>query len=235
MRIVFLGRRYVSLVRELRWFRLGLTLISVGAAIAAGYAVGKVVSIVGRWLGHPLDELNIEVAPALASIGGAAMTIGYVLPSAVPAIVRNVTRLRALVALRPLWRELYVIDPEAAFDGGRRWAVRDRLHRQVVEIRDWLLRLRPFLHPHVDEIADGLVRGAGLPERNVAPTIEAARIAAALAAWKRQDRAAPSSDLSFSTPTRPGLRGEIDHLVPLARAFSSPVVAEVVAAARNPS
>ncbi|MFD1051056.1 hypothetical protein ACFQ1S_38765, partial [Kibdelosporangium lantanae] len=72
-RIVGLGIRYLRVVTGYRWFRASLFLIAVGALTGSMYAFGKAVSIVGTWFGHPFRELNVDIAPAIASLGATAM------------------------------------------------------------------------------------------------------------------------------------------------------------------
>lgn len=207
-RIVGLGIRYLRVVAGFRWFRLSLFLIAIGALTGSMYAFGKAISIIGTWFGHPFRELNVDIAPAIASLGATAMAIGYVLPSAGQTIARQVMWLRAYVQLKPLWRALYVVDPDASFSGRRGWSIRGRVHRQVVEIRDWLLRLQPYLDENVGQHADG-------------PTAEAARLARALEAWRRDELSPNPAVDGLATPDRSGLRAEITKLVPLARALGS--------------
>jgi hypothetical protein len=229
-RIVLLGVRYLRVVPGYMWFRAGLFLISAGALTGSGYAFGKAVSIVGTWFGSPFRELNVVVAPAIASIGATAMAVGYVLPSVGQTVARQVMWVRAYVHLRPLWRALYVVDPDASFAGRRGWSFRGRVHRQVVEIRDWLLRLRPYVDSDIAEIAREHV--AALPDEQRAPVVEAVRLTAALDAWRRSELSSTPAENGIATPDRAGLRAEVSLLVPLSRALGSPSVAAVLAAVR---
>jgi len=229
-RIVLLGVRYLHVVGGFMWFRAGLFLISGGALIGSGYAFGKAVSIVGTWFGSPFRQLNVVVAPAIASMGATAMAVGYVLPSVGQTVARQVMWVRAYVHLKPLWRALYVVDPGASFSGRRGWSFRGRVHRQVVEIRDWLLRLQPYVDEDVASVARRHV--AGLREEQRGATVEAARLTVALAAWRRSELSASPAVEGIATPGRPGLRAEVGELVPLSRALGSSTVFAVVAALR---
>lgn len=230
IRIILLCRRWIGEVDRI-WLRRGLRLLAVGSTIALGYSVGKVIAIVAAWFGIGLRRLNTDIAPAFASLGATVMLVGYLCPSLAPWLLHTVARLRALPRLRPLWLALREVAPELAHTSARRRpASRDRVYRRVIEIRDWLLRLQPHLSAEATAVAERLATELAVPERTRAAAIEAARIAAALRAY-RLGLPPALDDESFTEPNQPTLAGELAWLVEVAVQFdTAPLVPATLAA-----
>jgi hypothetical protein len=93
--------------------------------------------------------------------------------------------------LHPMWATLLRAAPEVQLPPrpGRRFSIRYRLHRRVIEIRDAQLALRPYLRRSVARQAADAAWSAGLaPDRRVA-VVEAVVIVTALDACLRGDPA----------------------------------------------
>lgn len=230
LRIILLCRTWIGQLDTQTWLRRGLRLLAVGGTIALGYAVGKVIAIVGSWFDIDLKSLNTDIAPAFASLGAIFMLTGYLCPSLVPWAARTRAQLRALPRLRPLWTALQPVAPELAQSPlTRRPASRDQLYRRVIEIRDWLLRLQPHLSAAATATAERLAEDLAIPAEQRTAAVEAARIAAALYA-REQGIPETNEDETFTDPDKPSLAGELDWLVTVAEQYSSsPLVPAVLA------
>ncbi|WP_051020401.1 MAB_1171c family putative transporter [Nocardia araoensis] len=233
IRIVVLCLRWMGEVDRI-WLRRGLRLLALGSTIALGYSAGKLISIVGAWSGIDLRRLSTDIAPAFASLGATLMLIGYLAPSLAPWLLHTTARLRALPRLRPLWLALREVDPELAHPPDRRGAAaRDRVYRRVIEIRDWLLRLRPHLSAEAVAVAERLASELAIPGRDRAAAIEAARIAAALRSH-RLGLPPTGEDQSFREPSQPTLAAELAWLVEVAVQFDTgPLTSATLAELEN--
>ena len=135
-----------------------------------------------------------------------------------PALTR-----RALRRLMPLRSALCDAIPEAAsivVPDGRR-ALRFRLYQRVIEIRDAALMLRPYRDPEVASAAARAAHADGLSGRELAATVEAAVLAAAVRAWNAGRPALnPAGDTGMAPALGLGLRSEADWLAAVSRAFA---------------
>jgi hypothetical protein len=189
--------------------RLGLRTIAAGTAMIALYAAVKTGLIVARGAGMPIDFES--VAPwgrSLQGIGTLLAVTGALVP--VGQRVRSVTATwRSLLALRPLWTAMRDAFPEVILFTPRRAAielagvddVHLRLYRRVIEIRDGMLALRPYL--------------SGVSPST--PEAEAAAIASALR--RRADGVAPASHAQTFAPVGPQMSDEVAWLSRVSRAY----------------
>ncbi|GIE97363.1 MAB_1171c family putative transporter [Paractinoplanes rishiriensis] len=155
--------------------RLGLRAIAVGAALVATYAAAKTGMIIARGTGTPVDFPAIEPVARDVQAAGFLLTVaGATVPASRRA--RSVwAAYRSLLALRPLWTAMRDAFPEVILFTPRRAVielagvddVHLRLYRRVIEIRDGMLALRPYLP-------------AGPPAGDDPAAAEAAAIALAL-------------------------------------------------------
>lgn len=239
-----LGWRYAGIVRQPSLAR-GLRVISVGAAFALLYCVGKIAAVTGALIGWDLTRLSTVWAPASASLGAVVMTIGITLPRWEPRLTAAAYRLWAFRTLYPLWRAMYDADPGIALDpppAGWRAAyglrdLRHRLYRRVIEINDGRLTLlRDHFDPRVADAARQLGHDAGLTGDRLRATQEAAVLAAALRARADGTPAAESS-MAWTVAAEPGreqLADELPWLTEVARAFrTSPIVRSAVDSTRS--
>jgi hypothetical protein len=222
--------------------RLGLLMVSAGAAVGGVYAAVQLVFVVLTLILHRnLLAIETQVAHPLVILAALLASIGSTLPS----WGRRLRMQRpadwlslyvSYLTLYPLWRSLYEAAPQIALHPGPRWAdrlppgnVRYRLTRRVIEIRDGLLLLRPYRSPDAADEARALARGHGLKGLELSATVEAAEIAMALRA--RRAAAAPATattGFSESAPRlgpAPRIADEISWLARVTYAFHrSPVV-----------
>ncbi|HEX5201312.1 MAG TPA: MAB_1171c family putative transporter [Actinoplanes sp.] len=189
--------------------RLGLRTIAVGAAMIAVYAAAKTVLIVLHGAGVPIDFP--DVAPGGRLLQGAG-TLLAVAGALVPAGRRARSVLgtyRDLLVLRPLWTAMRDAFPEVILFTPRRAVIEMagvddvhlRLYRRVIEIRDGMLALRPYL-PGVE---------------HETPEAEAAAIAEALR--RRAAGVAPAADQRGFAEIGPEMSDEVAWLSRVSRAY----------------
>jgi hypothetical protein len=189
--------------------RLGLRTVSVGLAMIVVYAVVKTVLIVLRGAGVPIDfEAVAPWGRTLQGLGTLLTVAGAVVPAGRRA--RSVwAAYRSLLMLRPLWKAMRDAFPEVILFSPRRAFfemagvddVHLRLYRRVIEIRDGMLALRPYL--------------AGVALET--PEAEAEAIAAALR--RRADGVLPAGDSPGFAPVGPEMSDEVAWLRRVSRAY----------------
>lgn len=170
---------------------------------AAGFGLGFVVYESLRVIPPPLPEIGgalLMLMLVLLLVAGFTLGAwrslwrGLVRRWSAPAAARDwFERFRVCRCLYPLWRALYPVNPSISFLPAPApfgiWVLgRDIsfcLWRQVIEIRDWSLELRPYQMPEALRLAEELGLRARLPPVDLSPFAEAARLAAMLHLWHR--------------------------------------------------
>lgn len=186
----------MSLTRQ-PFLRIGLRLISYGAAFGLAYCLEKGFYIAARNAGYePIPaDVQEQMSPLLTGPGCVLMLIGFTIPSWGPRMAAGrvwLQRLRTYRQLYPLWRVLYEATPDIALDPeqAHRGSVRDleyRLVRRVVEIRDGWLALRPYFDA---QVAREAAARCGPQGREREDAVHAAVLAAAVRAKARADKPA---------------------------------------------
>jgi membrane-associated phospholipid phosphatase len=229
------------------FLRVGLRCSAVGAGFGAAYTAEKAIFIVGKQLGVSLISTSAQenLSPVLSTSGATLVLFGLTLPAWGPSLASLAGWIRRYLAyqrLRPLWQTVYRATAEIALDepvdagvlAGRllRPFVRDplavtdlvgardldyRLVRRVVEIRDGLLALRPYLDGTVAARAELDGGRAGLEADRLQAAIEAAVIAEAVVA-KATDRA-PAEEYVLTVRGGENLTAETAWLVRVAGAL----------------
>jgi hypothetical protein len=122
--------------------------------------------------------------------------------------------------LQPLRAVLLDAVPEAAHAKVPRPGPRVRLHQAVVEIRDAVLALRPYLDPQLPANARKAAQSAGLAGDELAAAVEASVLAAAVQA-RASGTPGPATDEipQWQHVPGPDLHSEAAWLVRVARAF----------------
>ncbi len=151
-----------------RTLRLGLGLVVAGIGAAACYMTSKtVVAISAR---APIDfswGKGFVLSKALPTTAHLCVLAGV----AVPAIAEWMGRYRRYRRLGPLWSALYRAEPAIALEppgllrGNTLFPTRMQLYRRVIEIRDGLLAIRPYLpadSPGSGEFDDEQREAAGI-------------------------------------------------------------------------
>jgi hypothetical protein len=192
--------------------------------------------LLGGTSGASVDpRLVPDVSPALARImidGNAdspltrpeAETFAFLaLEHARPAAYPPSLARRALRQLQPLHSALREAVPEATGAVACRFwpAASFRLHRQVIQIRDAALALRPHRDPQVAAVATRAARAAGLSGSDLAAAVEASVLSAAMHARTAGDPMRNVAGHAGLSPVAgPDLRSETACLVKIARAFA---------------
>jgi hypothetical protein len=125
--------------------------------------------------------------------------------------------------LKPLHSALLDAVPEAGRPvGPAPESARLRLHRQVVEIRDAALALRPYRTAGVAGHAAAVARVAGLRGEPYAASVEAGSLAGAIAASRQGPPVSQPESSAWRVPfdPRPDLRSEAAWLARVSRAFA---------------
>ena len=175
-------------------------------------------------LSPQLVRLMLGDVPSRAVAQAEAETFAFVaLERAGAAAYPPALAWRALRRLMPLRSALCDAVPEAAsivVPSGRR-AARLRLYQRVIEIRDAALMLRPYRDPEVASAAALVARAAGITGDELAATVEAAVLAAAV---RVRNAGRPALNSAGDTGVAPalglGLRSEADWLAAVSRAFA---------------
>ncbi len=190
--ITRLSWHYAALSPSLS-LRLGLRTTAVAGGLGLIYALLRGLFLTAHLLGTSLPAWEAATAGPLYLLTASLMLLGGTLPawgSALGAGRDLVRGHRSLRRLQPLWHALRAAFPDITLlPPSNRFAdmldprdVNLRLYRRIVEIRDGQLALRPYVTPELAQTAQRHARDARLtgPLRDAA--IEAATIAAGLAA-----------------------------------------------------
>ncbi|MFL6120062.1 MAB_1171c family putative transporter [Actinophytocola sp.] len=220
---------------DLPYLRAGLWLLVAGTWSGLAFLAVQSVLLVGERTGA-VDAAAVDAAAGdLELLTQALLLAGVGLPSWGPALgdrVRWFVDYRSYRRLRPLWLALRDVEPGFALlppdRAARRWP-RDvglLLYRQVIEIRDAQLALRPYVGADVPANAEDLATRAGLSTEDVQATAEAAAIAAGIAAKTRGSVPAEPGGVVGTAPGGVSLTEEVAWLRRVAHAFTtSPIVA----------
>jgi hypothetical protein len=205
--------------------RRGLRVIAAGTGMIAIYAAVKTVLIVLRGAGVPIDfEAIAPWGRALQGLGTLLAVAGAMVPAGRRAR-SAVAAYRSLLVLRPLWTAMRDAFPEVILFTPRRAVIEMagvddvhlRLYRRVIEIRDGMLALRPYL-PGVS---------------HESPEAEAAAIAAALR--RRTEGVPPSTGGPGFAPVGPEMADEVAWLSRVSRAYRRGTLTAPAARTPRPS
>lgn len=198
-----------ALASALHIISAGLLVLVVASVVRTGRVVEVAVA------GDPLLWLNTATF-WLNNLGYILVTVGLSLAGVAQAIATWrwwQQRRKQYEALAPLWSLLTAAFPEIALDEHRNSRLprasqhRHRFRRRVIEIRDGLLRLSPFL---IDETADQGTLGGADPEATAAQLRNVLRSQTALTNQPRSPR---------QPPVIVGVDDDIETLVAISRAL----------------
>ncbi|PBC83668.1 hypothetical protein SAMN05428945_1710 [Streptomyces sp. 2224.1] len=231
--IIRLCRRF-GRVAGRQWLRRGLYTTGIGAAAYLVYCIHRASAVPAVQLG--LDPRRWELlTPLVSGIGIAFLAVGLTMPSWGPAAsewhrkVRNYIHYQRLHAL---WRAVteahphVVLEPQhpsplfRAMPGN----IDYRLYREVIEIQDGLLALRPYMDSEITARARHSARQEGLSGAALQAVVQATAVRQAL----RARHAGPGLSTGEGLPAvEPYVRGSGDYgaevawLLSVARAFSN--------------
>ncbi|WP_340377092.1 MAB_1171c family putative transporter [Streptomyces sp. SS7] len=145
------------------WLRTGLRLLGAGTAVGVTYALSRSGYLVLRLTdaaGPSSDASASTVTDTMKLTGIGLILVGSSVPAAGVAW-RAAQHWRYVRALRPLWQDLTGAVPEVVLgEELRRRELRMRLHRRVVEIRDAILALQPYVSAAQRDAADAAAPAA---------------------------------------------------------------------------
>ncbi|RJQ67601.1 hypothetical protein D5S17_33460 [Pseudonocardiaceae bacterium YIM PH 21723] len=204
--------RYVRLGRD-RKLRQGMLLTAIGLfGLVSGVSTFLVANVF-LWLGRSADlpHVILIVGTIAVFIGIPFFLIGLGYRSAATRLASIGVwwrHRRAYLALEPLWTALHREFPEDALDrvpaGGLSFGgVHRRYYRRVIECRDGLVRVSPYL---------AQVQGTGDGESLADQLTAALRAHAA-------DAAVPSRAMPVAMPSAHGLDADVEELVALSQAM----------------
>ncbi|MFI9648069.1 MAB_1171c family putative transporter [Streptomyces sp. NPDC052040] len=217
-----------------QWLSRGLYCTGIGAAAYLVYCIHRLSAVLAEQFG--LDPLNWELITPLANgIGISFLAVGLTMPSWGPAASEWHRRMRNFVnyqRLYGLWRavtEAYphvVLEPRRSAPLARLLPgnISYRLYREVVEIQDGLLALRPYMDPEISARAGRRARQAGLSGEALQAEAQAAVVRQALRA-KREGCAPKAGERPSAVEpyvSRSGDYGaEVARLLSVARAYAN--------------
>jgi hypothetical protein len=201
-----------------RWLQRGLRWLAVGCWICLVDVAAFGVVIVGLRFGTLITLVQIAY-PLTADLGYLTLAVASTMPIWGPWI----DCWRGYRRLRPLWQALtrahpdVRLDPPAwtRLDQWSPWRLHYRLYRRVVEIRDGLLALRPYMSP--PEIAAGAVADPLIKQA----AVTAAQIRTALGAHKA-GQAPHELQIPYDGMGGEDMATELDWLLLVAYALDHP-------------
>lgn len=194
----------------------GLLLTSIGLAALATATTLLAVVVVARWSGHSAPGVITSVEQLLLTSGAVIFLVGVCYPGAAMRLVALRIwwrHLRAYHRLRPLWGRLHVAFPDDALsrislplwrDIISLHGVHRRYYRRVIECRDGLVRISPYIVT---------VRENGLDSRPLAD-----QLSVALDLYSTGERV-QSHAVALASPTSTSLDADVHELVVLSQAL----------------
>lgn len=218
-----------------RFLRVGLRLIAAGSLCCVAFAVHKAGFALVRRLGGAPAWPEGPVSTTLTGCAALLFVLGATIAGWAPRLTawrRRIRLARAYRRLQPLWSAIHEALPNVTLvpTGDRQpWQSAEfRLYRRIIEIRDGILALRPYLDEAVTSLARERVTQAGLHGEAAAAVAEAATLAWALRA-KAAGRPNPDVPTSPAPDRGAGLDDEAAWFGRVSDALGTPVVAAVLA------
>lgn len=217
---------------ERRPLRIGLRVLTAACLAGLVYTVTSLVSDTMFEFGVNVDPWESAAITPLYLVTDLLLLTGCAIPAVAPPLAevgRHLADRRALRRLQPLWQALYRAHPDIAlFPAGARTELGLDLYRQVIEIRDGQLALRPYVDPDAVDAATARCDRAGLDADQTRAVVEATAIAAAIAAKSAGRPPQPGAAPRASVTAGADLAAEIRWLQQVSAAFqNSPIVADV--------
>lgn len=207
------------------WLRRGLRVTTTGAYIALVYCLCRGIYLFALQA-HVRIEFLVDLAIPFACVGQTLCFIGLTMPSWGPYLTNHKARrgqLRSCRSLHPLWFALCQAFPTISLhspvesrDNQDADNVDYLLYRRMIEIRDGLLVLRPYLGSHTNDTDLDIKTDDSLDRRSA---VEALRIHRGLSAMLRNGRSDSSTGM-IELSGADSATDELAWLVALSHAFA---------------
>lgn len=228
--------RFARLMSE-SWLRTGLRTTAIGALVSLVYVADRLIDVSVAHFGVSLAAWD-PLPEAAASVGAMLIMLGMTMHMWGPRITslaKRYRRLRAYRRIRPLWAALYRRDPGIVLDAPAVGLARARaipfmlrnfdyrVSRRVVEVRDGILALHPYLDADTARCAREYVSHAAVPDNEFEAAVEAEEIRTALERSSQPDATPGLSPHSVEMNTAPDdLDAELVWLSTIAKYFNAP-------------
>lgn len=234
--------RYSAIVDK-PWLRRGLRIVTTGAVAGLGYCLPKVITLVWDMVGvSPLSTVNSVVAPMFASVAAALFAIGFTMPVwgvRLSAAMSWMADYRAFWRRYPLWQAITQTFPEVVLvppPASRLELARELAFfqgRQVIEILDGEMRLRPHFTAATRDLTRGLCAEHHITGARADALEDAVQIAAALRAHTAGQKAPQQTE--YEAESADGdLSKEAVRMVQVADAFSASLLVPAALARLTP-
>ncbi|MFC8668774.1 MAB_1171c family putative transporter [Streptomyces sp. NPDC057199] len=213
---------WVGRVRQLdRWLRAGLIAMLIGYIVGVGYDIAKFSAVGARWAGRNEDWLSTDVAPPFAAMCAIFIALGFVIPQAGPYLLVRRQTLASYRVLKPLWRTMNTVQPQAATAKVNwRSSLELRLMQREANISDGLLFLAPYLDDELRERVFEEALRAGHDVTTAHGIAGAADVLTAVEKFRSPDQSDDQTAVRLSE--------EFRDVVSIARALSTPVEVEQI-------
>lgn len=197
--------------------RFGIRLLVVGSVVGLGYVIHKLAFVVAGRLKLELPWAEGQVSKLLILSGIAFVAGGLVIPS-VGSYVVDVRhwphRYQLYRDLYPLWEAIYSVNKAVNLHPPRRRPtirlMNHALYRRVIEIRDGIRELSPYIDPAITQTAAQAAADIGIAPQEARAIGDAAGIAAMLDYVRATPPAARTPMNSESMDSAAGAAAE-DH------------------------
>lgn len=226
---IHLLRRYIGVVQN-AILRLRLRLYTLSLYLGLGYVCSESLRAIILRSGAPVPIADLELLTiAVVFTGVMLATAAATMPFwgswlGIAHLACWVDDYCAYRQLYPVWRALYRANPDIAYFPQPPSVLADalavddldfRLCHRVIEIRDGIVKLRPYRVPGAEQYARERCQAAGVASGEVPLIVAATSVAAALQAHAHGDQSSNTS-APWDLPGGADLRSEIEILIRVA-------------------
>ncbi|MGW5849711.1 DUF6545 domain-containing protein [Streptomyces sp. NPDC055254] len=225
--LIDIGRRTARGTRTAvdRPLRIGLLVLVIAALANIVFGLFKLTAIAARWAGRDWDALNESLSPFI-SASGMMVGVGLLVPAYGPGLIDRVWHpVRAVSALRPLWR---LVRRSGLATGSRMFlpppwyaGPEQVLLYRMTTVHDWMLELCVHCTDDVREAAYRRAKEGGAAEREAVAAGLAAMFTAAAQARARTAEPAAEQNVVAVAAVRSAEAADRDLLVSISRALAS--------------
>lgn len=227
-----LMRRYLPRPDIRLLMRKGMVLVTLATFMGVVWLIYTAFIVIAARMGGQLPPDSMGTSRLAGAFSASLVVVGLTAPLWTPHARRLAGWWRTwtmLYRLRPLWRMLIDLVPEAsALVPEVDWKLDLVLYRRVIQIRDAQLRLMPYVAPDIDDL---MMRAEDESRYDVYRSrfrLPAARLASAIVNYRAGRRPVDRAAIEFN-PMFNDICDEAEWLVSMYDAMTSdPIVASVV-------